>query len=118
NQSFLYANNASFSPVYFPQPDTNSNFNALNTRLTHQFSRGFQIEIRYRYSKSIDQLSYEGPCACDNQTWPQNDRTERGPSDYDATHYFTWSGTWDLPILRGRNDLVGKVAGGWEISGI
>jgi hypothetical protein len=28
NQNFLYPNNPAFGPVYFPQPDTNSNYSA------------------------------------------------------------------------------------------
>jgi len=82
-------------------------------------SHGLLTIVSYRYSKSIDELSYgDSACACGNQTWPQNLKTERGPSDFDATHSLTWSGTWDLPIWRDRNDLVGKLAGGWQISGI
>jgi len=119
NQNFLYTAGPAFAPVYFPMDDVNANFNALNTRMTHRFSRGFQTEIRYRWSKSIDELSYgDSACACGNQTYPQNLKSERGPSDFDATHYFTWSGLWDLPILRDRKDWLGKVAGGWQISGI
>ncbi len=119
NQSFLYDNSASFGAVYFPMDDVNTNFNAMNARLTHRFSEGFQTEVRYRWSKSIDTLSYgDSPCACGNQTFPQNLASERGPSDFDATHYLTWAGTWDLPILTARNDWVGKVAGGWVLSGI
>jgi outer membrane receptor protein involved in Fe transport len=119
NQNFLYANNPSFYAVYLPMDDVNTSFNAMNARLSHQFARGFQTEIRYRWSKSLDTLSYgDSPCACGNQTYPQVLSSERGPSDFDATHYLTWSGTWDLPFLRTRNDWMGKVAGGWSISGI
>ena len=119
NQNFLYTAGPAFAPVYFPMDDVNANFNALNMRLTHRFSRGFQTEIRYRWSKSIDELSYgDSACACGNQTYPQVLKSERGPSDFDATHYLTWSGLWDLPIFRDRKDWLGKVAGGWQISGI
>jgi hypothetical protein len=119
NQNYLYANNPSFYAVYLPMDDVNTNFNAMNTRLTHQFSNGFSTEFRYRWSKSIDTLSYgDSPCACGNQTYPQVLASERGPSDFDATHYFTWSGIWDLPFLRSRKDWVGKAAGGWQINGI
>ncbi len=118
NLQFLFPENTNFAALRFPQPDTNSNFNALNARLTHRFAKGFQAQARYRYSKSIDQLSYEGPGAGTNQTYPQDDRTERGPSDYDATHHFNLSGLWDLPIFPHRRDLVGKVLGGWQISAI
>ena len=126
NQNFLYPNTPrsdnptqnAFTAVYFPQPDTNSNFNALTARLSHRFAKGFQAEARYRYSKSIDQLSYEGPGFVTNQTYPQDLRTERGPSDYDAAHYFNVSGLWDLPLLPHRKDLLGKALGGWQVGGI
>ncbi len=119
NQNFLYQNNPSFFAVYLPMDDVNANFNAMTTRLTHRFGRGFQTELRYRWSKSIDTLSYgDSPCACGNQTYPQDLASERGPSDFDARHYLTWSGVWDLPLLRARKDWIGKMAGGWQISSI
>lgn len=119
NQNFLFANNPSFFAVYMPMDDVNTNFNAMNARLTHRFARSFQTEIRYRWSKSIDTLSYgDSPCACGNQTYPQDLSTERGPSDFDATHYLTWSGVWDLPFPRNGNTWANKIAGGWQISGI
>jgi hypothetical protein len=52
-----------------------------------------------------------------NQTYPQDDHTERGLSDYDAKHYFTLSGVYDLPFFRG-NSIVEKAFGGWRISSI
>jgi hypothetical protein len=118
NQNFLYPNNPNFFAVYIPQPDVNANFNALNARLTRRFSDGLQFDAIYRFSKSIDQLSNEGPGAETNQTYPQDNRTERGPSDYDARHYFVASAIWDLPIFRNRRDFVGKAFGGFQLGGI
>jgi hypothetical protein len=118
NQGFLYPNNPAFTRVFIPQPDVNANYNALNARLTRRFSRGVQFDAIYRFSKSIDQLSNEGPGAETNQTYPQDNRTERGPSDYDAKHYFVASGLWELPVFRGRKDFVGKALGGFELGGI
>src|ERR1700736_5212290 len=71
----------------------------------------------YTYSRSIDELSDEGPGFTTNQSYPTNLASERGPSDYDATHNVRAYGLWDLPILRGRNDWFGKVLGGWQMSG-
>src|ERR1041384_7226311 len=110
--------NSSFDPVFFPIPDGNANYNALIARLRHTLFHGFTFDAVYRFSKSIDTLSYEGPGATDNQTFPADQSTERGPSDFDATHTFIFSGTWDLPIFRDRKDWVGNILGGWEINGI
>jgi hypothetical protein len=118
NQNYLYPNNPAFFAVYFPTPDVNANYNGMNVRISKQFSQGLQLDAMYRWSKSIDTLSYEGPGFVTNQSYPQDQRFERGPSDYDVRQHFILSGLWDLPILRGRSDWVGKAFGGWQINGI
>jgi outer membrane receptor protein involved in Fe transport len=104
--------------VFIPTPDVNANYNALNARLTRRFSKGYQFDFLYRWAKTIDTLSNEGPGAVTNQTFPQDLSQERGPSDYDVRHNFTLSGLWDLPIFRNRKDALGKALGGWQINGI
>jgi len=118
NQNFLQAPNPAFFAVFIPTSDVNSNYNSLNMRLRRQFDRGFLFDFYYRYSKSIDQLSNEGPGAQTNQTDPARPQNEHGPSDFDAKHSFTASALWDLPIYRTRTDWIGKVVGGWQINAI
>ncbi len=122
NQKFLYptpTDNYGFSAVYFPMDDVNANYNALTLRLTHQFSQNFQMEARYRWSKSLDELSSgDAACSCDNQTYPQILSSEYGPSDFDATHFVTVSGLYTLPDFRANNPLLGELIGGWQLSGI
>ena len=103
--------------VFNPLTDTNSSFNALIVRVSRRFARGFTIDSNYRWSKSIDVLSSEQVGAA-NPTFVFDQKQERGPSDYDVRHSFIFSGLWELPFLRGRHDLVGKVLGGWQVSGI
>ena len=116
--TLLFPLNPRFDPVFFLIPDVNANYNAMLARLSRSFAQGFRFDAVYRWSKSIDTLSFEGPGGETNQTFPADQRTERGPSDYDVRHHFILSGLWDLPILRGRSDWVGKVFGGWQINGI
>jgi len=121
NQRFIQTNipNNFFAfAVYIPTPDVNANYNAMNARLTRRFNHGYQFDLLYRWAKSIDTLSNEGPGAVTNQTFPQDLRQERGPSDYDVRHSIILSGLWDIPFLRGRHDLVGKAFGGWHIDSI
>lgn len=118
NQNFLYQNNPAFFAVYFPTPDVNANYNALLARLVHRMTRGLQFDATYRWSKSIDTISNEGPGFVTNQTYPQDQRFERGPSDYDVRHHLVGSWLWELPIFRGRSDALGKALGGWQVSGI
>jgi hypothetical protein len=116
-QPVIPANFFAFA-VFIPTPDVDANYNAMNARLSRRFSRGYQFDFIYRWAKSIDTLSHEGPGATTNQTFPQDLRQERGPSDFDVRHNFTLSGLWDLPFLRHRSDFVGKAFGGWQINGI
>src|SRR5260370_25776968 len=100
-QSVIPANFFAFA-VFIPTPDVNANYNALNARLSRRFSKGYQFDAIYRLAKSIDTLSNEGPGAVTNQTFPQDLRQERGPSDYDVKHSLPASGLLDLPFFRHR----------------
>lgn len=95
--------------------DAWSNYNALLTRVSHRFARGFLMGAEYRWSKSLDTCSSDHDC---RQTFPFDQETEYGPSDYDVPHSFKAYGTWDLPFFRDRNDLIETFAGGWQVSGI
>ena len=120
NQNFLYPNsaNAEFGPIYFPQPDVNSNYNALNLGLTRSFANGFGLQAKYRWAKSLDDLSGEGPGGNTNQTYPQDLHSEWGPSDFDTTHFALISGQYELPWYKKQQGFVGKMLGGFSVSGI
>lgn len=110
--------NPHFFAVYFAVPDVNSNYNALLARLQRRFANGVQFDFNYRFSKSIDTTSFEAPCGCTNQTFPVDNRQERGPSDFDVRHFFAGSTVWDIPFFREQKDWKGRIFGGWQISGI
>ncbi len=101
NQNFIYNSiNPGAIAIYFPTPDVNGNFNALNANINRNFSN-WQFAANYRWSKSMDELSYGGPGAVTNQTYPRDQKLEYGPSDFDATHYFNFSSVYELPFFRG-----------------
>ena len=118
NQNFLQAPSNSWTAVYMPTSDTNANYNALNTRMRRQFKSGLMFDLQYRYSKTIDQLSNEGPGAVTNQTDPAHPQTEHGPSDFDAKHFLNFFTLYDLPFYRNTSNWTGKIIGGWQVNGI
>lgn len=119
NQNFVFPiTNDDFYATYFTIPDVNTNYNGMNARMQRRFANGFQFDAIYRWSKSIDTLSYEGPGFVTNQTYPVDNSTERGPSDFDVRHFSVISGLWDLPFYRTGNSWKNKLLGGWQINGI
>jgi hypothetical protein len=118
NENFFFSGSGVFSNILFPTPDTTASYDALIARLNRRFGSGFQFDAIYRFSKSIDIVSYDGPTANTNPTYPLDVRQERGPSDFDVRHHFVASGLWELPIFRNRHDGVANILGGWQLSGI
>jgi hypothetical protein len=118
NENFFFSGSGVFSNILFPTPDTTAGYDALIARLTRRFSGGVQFDAIYRLAKSTDVVSYDGPTANTNPTYPLDVREEVGPSDYDVRHNFVASGLWELPIFRNRHDAAGNILGGWTVSGI
>ena len=108
-----------FAPIFFSRSDVNANYNGLNLVLERRFAQGFQLTANYRFSKSLDQLSFEGPGFVTNQTYPLDQRQEWGPSDFDVRHNFVLAGIYELPFFRAnKNSWTYKLLGGFEVSGI
>jgi len=118
NQNFIFAKtNPAINAAFFPTPDVTGNFNALLLNLQRNFG-GWQFATNYRWSKSMDELSYSGPGFVTNQTFPQNNALNYGPSDYDATHYVNFSTVYQMPRFKHSSGILNALLSGWEISGI
>ncbi len=104
--------------AYFAQPDVNSNYNAMIARLQGRFLKQFTFDMNYRWAKSIDTASFESPCACTNQSFPIDQKQERGPSDFDVRHSYVAAATWDSPFFNKNTSLVDKLLGGFQISSV
>ncbi|MBS1798115.1 MAG: TonB-dependent receptor [Acidobacteria bacterium] len=110
--------NPNLGGVYFAAPDVNTNYNALIARLQGRFMKQFSFDTNYRWSKSIDTSSYEGASGNADQTYPIDQKEERGPSDFDVRHSFIASGIWDIQFFKDQKSLAGRLLGGWQVSGI
>lgn len=110
--------NPAIFAAYYASPDVNTNYNAMIARLQGRFLKQVTFDVNYRFSKSIDTVSYEAPTGATNQSFPVDQREERGPSDFDVRHNTTGSILWDLPFFRNKSSLKGKLLGGWQINAI
>ncbi len=102
------------------------NYHALEVMLRKRFSMGFQMDVNYTWSKSIDwgsaierQGSWSGFTI---NAWSPGLR--RSVSDYDMTQQLNLNGIFELPFGRGKrfgggvNSVVDAIIGGWQIGGI
>jgi outer membrane receptor protein involved in Fe transport len=106
------------NPSFFIKPDVTANYNSLNMRIERSFANRFQAAFKYRWSKSLDEVSFGQPDASVNETFPRNLHSEYGPSDYDAKHFVVLSGVWELPVPRRKGEGLVRYLGGWQLSGI
>jgi hypothetical protein len=93
-----------------------SNYSALLTTLRKRFSRGFQFDLNYTFSKSLDQYgAYQNAANQAPNSFYQD--AEYGPSTFDVTHMFNGFGLYALPF-RTNLPVLKQLINGWEVSGI
>src|SRR6202008_2963751 len=101
-------------PFSFSWNNAPASYNALQAQVQKTLSNGLFFLASYTWSKSLDWQS--DPY---NQDQPNfyNLKADWGPSDYNRTHLFVFSGVYQLPFGRGKsfmsnpNGFVQAVAG-------
>ncbi len=91
-----------------------STYNALQVEATRRFKSGLSYGFAYTLSKTMDNNS--GPR--DGFIDVYNQGLNWGKSGNDARHIAVINFVYELPFLRGNNALLGKMLGGWQITGI
>jgi hypothetical protein len=96
------------------EDSANSNFNALQAELQHQFAHSFQVDAQYKWSRAMDSASnaYGTP---DYEFLPGYNW---GPSLWDSRNAIKLWGLWSPVIFHGEHNWMEKVAGGWSFSAI
>jgi hypothetical protein len=103
----------------------NSNYNALQTTLTRQFSHGMSFQVNYTWAHAIDDASDAFRPQQNQTVFPANSfelGREKGNSSFDVRNRAVFNYIAELPFGRGKDRLnsgiVGRVLEGWSWSGI
>ena len=111
-------------PTYYDDSTGNSNYHALQTRLTGHTHTGLTYLVSYTWSKSID-LASSGDFGAEGTSLqnPYNPQADRSVSGFDLTHIFSGSLVYELPFGRGHalnpsNRIGSYFAGGWQVNAI
>lgn len=101
-----------------------SNYNSLQVKLTQRFTQGLQYQANYTWSRTLDEDS-----AINNTDGEagflqdqHNLHGDYGPANFDQTHRVVLSGTYELPVGKGKrwsfSRPVNEIIGGWQMGGI
>jgi Carboxypeptidase regulatory-like domain len=102
-------------PIYRFETTGESRYDALQLQLRGRL-RSFQYQAAYTFSKAEDDVSDVFDLA-GAPALPQNSRTlagERGPSNFDARHRFSYNFIYTMPSLAGT--ALHHILGGLEIA--
>jgi hypothetical protein len=125
-----------FASMYSWASIGEGNYNGGQLVLRHAMSHGFQMELSYTYSKSMDMGSDAERTVYSSSTgstvgssfsailnaW--NPQLSYAPSDFDVRHLVT--GSWIAQLPFGQGKLIGSQSGhrlnsfigGWQLSGL
>jgi hypothetical protein len=100
-----------------------SNYHGLQAEIRKRFTRGWYYQINYTWSKAFtnaEQAQAEFAPYLDNAV---GDPLEKKRLNQDVQHVFKANAVYELPFGPGqrwfdKGGFVGKLMGGWQISGI
>ncbi|MBY0505663.1 MAG: carboxypeptidase regulatory-like domain-containing protein [Bryobacteraceae bacterium] len=102
--------------VTLVEPVGNSTYHALQFTVERRYRKGVTLLANYQFSKSIDDTSANKGTG-QVRTNPNNQAFDKGLSDFNRAHVFTFSGLWDLP-LKFRHRAAQTLIGGWSLNSI
>jgi len=99
-----------------------SYYHAGTIKVTKRYSGGLSFNAFYTFSKAMDTGSESTFTVVDTNA-PASKKggaaaSLRGLSAYHAAHRFVASYSYELPVMREQKGFLGRVIGGWNISGV
>ena len=102
-----------FFDIDYGQSNENSHYNGMTAAFRKRAQHGLTFDAAYTWGKAIDQSSkHDDP----EHAEAYNDSRERGLSDFDIRHRFSFTTLWTVP--GPREGLLNKVFGGWELTNV
>jgi hypothetical protein len=102
-------------------------YHGMNAQLRKTYSHGLMFSATYTWGKVLDNVTEGGLGDYFNSNGYgglysgvqdiTNQRGDRGPSEFDATHRFAFSALWTLPSPK-SNAIARNVLGGWKLNSI
>ncbi|MFN0084932.1 MAG: carboxypeptidase regulatory-like domain-containing protein [Blastocatellia bacterium] len=102
-----------------------SSYHAGQLLISRRFGKGIALTGGYTYSKLIDNNSEVfASTGLSNSSLSiiplvlGGERNDRAVSLFDRTHRAVFTYVYDLPFMRDQQGVLGRIVGGWQLSGI
>jgi Carboxypeptidase regulatory-like domain len=103
-----------FGPIRLTNHEASSKYNAFQVGLNRRFAKGLAFGFAYTLSKSEDDGS--GPRDILANSYDAS--TFWGASAFDNRQTAVVNVIYELPFLRDRSNLAGKLLGGWQVTAV
>jgi outer membrane receptor protein involved in Fe transport len=105
--------------VFMYESRAAANYNALQARFEHRFVNGLAFLVSYTFQKTLTDLDSSSVgvafgAGAGLQTI-KNIRANYGPAPFSRPQRLIASWLYELPFFKQGQDLLGKVAGGWQV---
>src|SRR5439155_24233997 len=94
--------------------DATSKYAALQVSVQRRLYRGLPFGAAYTSSNTFDY----GSDLYANAINTYDTKYNFGPADWGRRNILVLNYVYQLPFYRGQNNLVSRVLGGWEVSGV
>ena len=94
----------------------NSNYNSMQLSVQKRFSGDSLLNIAYTWARGMTDNQTDRSSAAQN--FYDRHGGEYGPSQVDRRHVLTANYVYELPWMKDQRGSVGRLLGGWQISGI
>jgi hypothetical protein len=102
--------------------NSDSHYNGLNVNLDKVFAHGFQFQVAYTFSKSLDDDSQTiaGDTLANgiNSPWWWLPKASYGPSDFNVAHTLSINGLYTIPTPKSWSGAMKEALADWELGGI
>jgi hypothetical protein len=104
-----------YGAVRYLQTAFNSNYHSLQIKAQRRFASDSQLNVAYTWSRNMTNSQNEFSTA-PQDTYHLNNEYSRAV--FDRRHVFSANYIYELPFYQEQKDAIGKLLGGWQISGI
>ena len=110
-----------FNRVTLVESSASSNYHAFEAQVLKRYSSGYQFQVAYTWSKSIDNISDVLNVVVNDLPTAQNPfdlRDNRGVSQFDIPHRLVINHNYEPQFFKNMGGVAGKILHGWEFNGI